>query len=321
MKTYAKRITGLMVLALAAAGAIAAEAAFFREQAVEEQLCPAEETIVLPGIKGEYRFLFVTDSHVVVMDGSESPKENSYGQDRFNMFLTDGKSAAGRFSGWMDYASRQELDGVLLGGDILDFPSQANLSFLKGRLDGLKCPYLYAPGNHDWTYPWEYMTEKGRREYLPLLAPYMRGNTDLNVLDCGEFLIAAADNSSGQFTETAARGLADVCGRGKPVILLIHVPVLTQSVLTKAREVWKGGVVLGGGNYGGIYPDDASRKVLDLISAKDSPIRAVLAGHVHFADRDMVEGADGVVQLTGDAGFKGAATVIRVTGMGSENII
>lgn len=316
MKTYAKRIMGLMVLALAAAGAFAAEAAFLSEEAVEEQLRPAEETIVLPGIKGEYRFLFVTDSHVVVMDGSENPKESSYGAERLNLFRTDGKSAAGQFTGWMDYAARQELDGVLLGGDIVDFPSQANLGFLKGQLEGLKCPYLYTPGNHDWTYPWEYLTEKGKQEYLPLLAPYTRGNTDLNVLDYGEFLIAAADNSSGQFTEAAARGLADVCGRGKPVILLIHVPVLSQSVLIKAREVWKGGVVLGGGNYGGIYPDDASRKVLDLISAKDSPVRAVLAGHVHFADRDMVEGADGVVQLVGDAGFKGAATVIRIKGDG-----
>ena len=38
----------------------------------------------------------------------------------------------------------------LLGGDVIDFPSQGNLSFLEKNLEMLEMPYLYVPGNHDW---------------------------------------------------------------------------------------------------------------------------------------------------------------------------
>ncbi len=60
------------------------------------------------------------------------------------------------------------MDAVLLGGDTIDFPSKANINYLQECLSDLSVPYMYVNGNHDWTYPWEYMTDYGKSEYLPL---------------------------------------------------------------------------------------------------------------------------------------------------------
>ena len=160
------------------------------------------------------------------------------------------------------------------------------------------------------------MTSKGKQEYLPMLSPYMGGNTAFHTLDFGEFVVAAVDNSSGQVNPEALEEYEEVLDQGKPVIVLAHVPFLTQSVLTKAREVWKSGVVIGGGNFGGIYPDETSQEFLEMTTASDSPVVAVLAGHVHFYDKDVIEGEKDVPQIVGDALFHGSALRLRITGRG-----
>ncbi len=297
-----------------------------------------EEQIVIQGISGEYDLLFLTDSHVVSLGEAaengraqtengeaqagtgaqdEESRRQEYAASRYEGFCgQDGTSSQEMFAQAMDYAREEGVDGVLLGGDIIDSPSQENLTFLSEELSTLSMPYLYTPGNHDWTYPWEYMTSKGKQEYLPMLSPYMGGNTAFHTLDFGEFVVAAVDNSSGQVNPEALEEYEEVLDQGKPVIVLAHVPFLTQSVLTKAREVWKSGVVIGGGNFGGIYPDETSQEFLEMTTASDSPVVAVLAGHVHFYDKDVIEGEKDVPQIVGDALFHGSALRLRITGRG-----
>jgi len=100
----------------------------------------------------------------------------------------------------------------------------------------------------------------------------------------------------------------------KPVILMLHVPLYTEAVLHKAAAVWKGGVVLGGGIHGGIYPDTVSTEFITLTTAKDSPVELVLAGHVHFALKSDIQGEKNIPQIIGDAGYKGKATIIQISG-------
>ena len=135
-----------------------------------------EEQIVIQGISGEYDLLFLTDSHVVSLEkrrrtgehrrrtgkrrlGQEHRMRRAAGR---SMRLPDTRAFAGQdgtssqemFAQAMDYAREEGVDGVLLGGDIIDSPSQENLTFLSEELSTLSMPYLYTPGNHDWTYPW-----------------------------------------------------------------------------------------------------------------------------------------------------------------------
>lgn len=272
-----------------------------------------EETLVIPGLKEEYTFLFLTDTHMVVPDEADSDRVEEYANLRFDEFQNEEDiSSAEQFREWVDYANEQKIDALLLGGDIIDYPSIANIEYLEENLEQLEMPYLYALGNHDWTFPWEYMTAYGEEMYLTQLEPYMQSNSAIHKLETEELIIVAVDNSANQIEPEAMEEYSQILQQGKPVIVMLHVPLVTQSVLTKAKETWSGQVVLGGGNYGGIYPDEVSTEFIERTTTKDSPVKAVLAGHVHFADRDMIN--ENIVQIVGDAGYKGSAVLLHVKG-------
>lgn len=274
-----------------------------------------EETIVVEGLSEEYDLLFLTDTHMVVSSDGDSEQIGVNASERAPLFADDkGVSSALQFPAWMEYAGEQKVDALLLGGDIIDFPSRGTLEHLQKNLNTLSLPYLYTLGNHDWTFPWEYMTDKAREEYLPLLEPMLQGNGAIQRLDMGELTIVAVDNSSNQVNGEALARYEEILAEGRPVIVMVHVPFMTQSVLGRANEVWQSAVVIGGGNYGGIYPNEESDAFVNMTTAADSPVVAVLAGHVHFYDKDYIDGEKQVLQLVGDGGFKRQGMVLHITG-------
>lgn len=274
-----------------------------------------EETVYVEGLEKDYTFLFLTDTHVIIPNEDASPQEAENEAARMPMFVPEsGISSAEQFPEWVRYANEEKVDAVLLGGDVIDTPSPSNLEWLAGQLAGLDMPYLYVNGNHDWTYPWEYMTQSGQETYLPLLQPLMGGNTAIHSLDLGELVLVGIDDSSNQVNEEVFPAYEEILREGRPMVVVAHVPFMTQSVLGKAKEVWNSPVVIGAGNYGGVYPNETSEKFVSLTTAADSPVELVLAGHVHFYDKDVIEGERNVLQLVGGPGFQGQAILIHMTG-------
>lgn len=277
--------------------------------------------ITIPGISRDYNLLFLTDTHIVLPETEASQEIMDYSSQRLAQFTEEnGIISSEQFLSWISSANEWKSDALLLGGDIIDSPSPSNIKYLNDSLKQLTIPYIYAPGNHDWTYPWEYMTEKGREEYLPLLSPYMvspenesSGNTTVHMLEFDDFTILAINNSDNQIPPEALEEYKKIVEKGKPILLLLHVPFYTQPLLDKTSSVWQNGVVLGGGIHGGIYPNDVSAEFIGLITEKDSPVAAVLAGHVHLSDISYIQGEKEILQITGDAGFKGKGTMIHIT--------
>lgn len=271
---------------------IAAAALLFAAGCGEEQPAPEisvkEETITIQGLKGEYELLFITDTHVVVRDKHAEDAVIAYDEERYSMFHNaEGVDSQTQFRAYIDYANEQSVDAVLFGGDIIDSPSEAKVEWLSKQLKRLNMPYLYVPGNHDWTYPWEYMTETGRQSYLPLLEPMMQGNTELGSLDFGEFLVVGVNDSTNQVSEAVFPEFEAMYRAGKPMLVMTHVPFLAPSLLERAREVWSGDVVIGE-EYNCIDPNEYSYHFMEMLTAADSPVELVLAGHVHFYNRDFI---------------------------------
>lgn len=286
-----------------------------KEKRVEWEKHVIEEKLVLPGVEGEYDLLFLTDTHAIIQDKSDSEQITENAKLRYaEMVNEEGASAKQQLSDWMDYAVEEQVDAVLMGGDIIDYPSKASIAYLNKQLNKLSMPYLYTMGNHDWTYPWEYMTEIAEQEYRPLLKPYMGDKTYIGTWETEDLLVITVDNSSGQVRPEALETYEKLLQTDKPVIVMLHVPLMTQSVLGRAREVWDSPVVLGAGNYGGIYPNEESTRFVELTTAKDSPVELVLAGHVHFYDKDYISGDKDILQIVGDAGFHGSAVRLHISG-------
>lgn len=274
-----------------------------------------EEYLVIEGLEKEYELLFLTDTHVIISSPEDSEQILANAAERMPLFYDGaGVSSAEQFPYWMEYANEREVDAVLFGGDIIDYPSPSNIEFLNENISTLEMPYLYTLGNHDWTYPWEYMTEKAKTEYIPALQPMIIGDGVVQVMDMGDFLIVSVDNSSGQINPDALEPYMEILEQGRPVIVMLHVPYVTDPLLAKANELWTTPVAIGAGNYGGIYPSEASTSFLEATTAEDSPVIAVLAGHVHFYDKEYIGSEKPVIQIVGNAGFVRSGIVLHITG-------
>lgn len=309
-----RRLTFIFLFAIALIFLFIFSFLFFRRPG----FMPSKENLTtyhiqIPGVQKTYRFLYITDTHILLPEENDGQQIFEYATSRLNTFSQDGvPPSSDQFPGWIRYANTKGFDGFLLGGDIIDSPTLSNLSYLGSTLEKVNIPYLYTLGNHDWTFPWEYMTEGGSVKYLPLLAPYMNNNTSIHSMEYEDFTIVSVDNSSNQINPSVLEEYRKILGKGKPIILMLHIPLYTPSLLKEAAQIWKSGVTLGGGIHGGIYPDDISTQFIALTTAKNSPVAAVLAGHVHFAEKSDIPGEKNIPQITGDAGFKGMGTIIQV---------
>lgn len=269
-----------------------------------------EEIVEIKGLKKEYSYLYLTDMHIVTLTDDNPQDVAAYATERFPQFVNaQGESSTAQFENWITEVNRVKPDGVLLGGDFIDSPSDSNIAYLEEKLDSLEVPYLYTVGNHDWTYPWAYMDQKGKDEYLPKLNPFMQNNPYIQTLELEEFIIVSVDNSTNQVAPEAMEAYKAVLQKGKPVIVMLHVPLFTEALLAKGLEVWNSPVTLGGGVHGGIYPNDVSTEFINLTKAEDSPVVAVLAGHVHFYHKEMLN--EKIIQIVGEAGYKGEGILIK----------
>lgn len=264
------------------------------------------------GLKKEYSFLFLSDTHMIQLDGTESEQITENALPRTELFKdAEGVASSERFADWIDYANDKKVDMVLLGGDIIDFPSEPNLQLLKENVDRLKMPYVFTLGNHDWTYPWDYMTENGRETYRPLFNDFTNKNPAASITECEELVILSVDNSSNQVEADALPVVDEALSLGKPVLVITHVPFSTDSLLEKAAGVWNSPVSIGMPEKGGIYPDANTIAFQEKILAEDSPVFCVLAGHVHFSD--ISDLTDSVVQIVTAPGYMGKGVLLHIS--------
>ena len=189
------------------------------------------------------------------------------------------------------------------------------MEWLQEQLAELEMPYLYVPGNHDWTYPWEYMTDYGKKHYLSRLEPMMQGNTAVQSMEIGELLFVGVDNSTNQVDPDVISDYEKLLGQDKPVIVMNHVPYTSETLMPKALEAWSSPTVIGDGDGGGIWPDEISEYFLELTTAEDSPVKLALAGHVHLFDDGIIDGERQLRQIVGNAAYEGDAVLIRITGV------
>ena len=291
------------------------------------------KTVIIPEVSREYEIWFFSDSHIIIPDENASEQLQTYTAERQPVFANEiGVESSKIFSDFIELANQEKPDMVLLGGDIVDFPSEANMKFLKEELSKLTVPYVYAMGNHDWTFPWEYMTPEGTEKYRPEYDWLMCGNFIKKMEDTGtvesleiaddmlnvknvlsdsystvveldDLVILSVDDSSNQVSDECVDEIEYALLLDKPVILMQHVPFSTEKLIEEAKNYWGNPVTLGMQIHGGIAPNQISADLFGESRDDETNIRVVLSGHVHFPYEEKI-GKQSVEIIT-DAAFKG----------------
>jgi len=274
-----------------------------------------EETIDVEALDREFNIFFIADSHISMCDDRDSELMDKASQ-RSESFKADGIEAWDRFDALIAEVNKGDDDIVLFGGDIIDSAMYASIEHIQKQFETLKQPYLYLMGNHDFEYGTEYFSPTAYEEYLPRLEA-MRGDAPYQVKEYDDLIIFTADDDNSQIDGPILEAYKTEAAKGKPIVLVVHVPIepiTGDNTLTEeCKQMWgpsqddKSRVTMG---VNGCYPNATTGEFLDLVLAEDSPVVLVLAGHIHFYHKDMLN--DKIVQIVTGAAFEGDALRIKL---------
>jgi len=257
--------------------------------------------VEIPGLKKSYRIAWVSDVHIISDLKAADDVMEEYVETLRTRYEKTFVTASGIHSKdlWpqiIDYLNCNDFDGVIFGGDIMDYCSQSNLDvFMKGyeRLKYEPEEILYIRADHDYgyTYGGEVMTETRAHE---LHATLIDGKSEYNyldefyrALDFDEFMIVGIDGSTKNPIGDQVAAIREYLQMGKPVILATHVPY--EPLIEKDKENLaalsmkvRNKIYYWSEDSENYIPDDRQKDFLnDIYKTEDMQIKQVLAGHLH----------------------------------------
>ena len=244
-------------------------------------------TIEVVGLKRDYVFLWFADLHVIADDLTEvAPADLDTVLARREKAFRNPQSKMTSLQIWQELVpclNRSRADAILFGGDICDFGSLANIQAIKDGLAQLQKPYLYARADHDVA-PWWLAARKP--EEVNALENSIDGNEPIQVLEAEDLVVASFNLSTSNLPEAGLKCFKQLYAKGKPILLITHVPFhsLEDSSMEEkciAKDGKNRNLTWGKECY--YSPNATTQEFLEMVCAEDSPVFAVLAGHLHFS--------------------------------------
>ena len=227
--------------------------------------------IKIPGIRQTRRFLQISDAHIAKAcpgDGEAEQEEVLESEKRWN---DNGISALETFHKFIRLVKKEDPDGVLMAGDMIDYYTESNVKCLNELLAGFPVEYLYVCGNHEHgSYS---LALPDVDTMYSRLAPLMRNAVSFYVRDFDGFRIVCLDNSTFDVTEEQLEKMKAVMAESMPILLVMHIPLWTEEF---EKIAWN---MLDRDEK----TTDNARAFAQLIRSEESCVTAVIAGHEHLA--------------------------------------
>lgn len=227
----------------------------------------------------------VGDTHLGLHDGRDDAYTANYRRmaqwpgdpEAFAKMLSDAKSAG--------------VDLLVLVGDIISFPTLANVEFVKRMLDECGVPWLYTAGNHDWHFEGDSGSgaeQRSRWIEKRLTGLYPKGVNPLcysHVVKGVRFVMI--DDSDYLMTREQVKFWNAEASHGDPIVLSMHIPIWTEG--------WDKRSCLGCPEWGAAidpyweieqrerWPEKATPETFGFVDAVLSTpnLVAVMTGHIH----------------------------------------
>lgn len=318
----------ISALCLSGCGKEVHETAFTDSIAPEDYGLEMETVpISIDGVKGSYVFLYMTDDQAIFEDREDL---GWFGNTETRAFRDENGIPSGEnIEHWIQYANDSKVDAFLTGGDMIDYGSAENIQTVQKKMSELTMPYLYTYGNHDSYIPWENTFADTDETFLKV---FKDNNCEFQSLDMGEFYVASIRDYQvdgiAQISAEALEGFQSLYKKGKPIILICHVPIYTAGAedLRKTLQNEYGELVVqyDAGDFGtvnkslllgedcGYELTPETEEFLKLLTADDSPVVAVLAGHLHAGWSGNL--TDKIYEYVGQPAFLNQGALVKVQG-------
>ncbi len=258
--------------------------------------------LIIPGLTREYTFVHISDLHITASEDEDSDEDKALAASRAEFW----KNQAGMYpieANEIVAARIREIspDMVFCTGDTVDYPSRSNLRRLKAFLDALGSDFILAPGNHDDV--GEDAPIELRRMFLEMTG----GSPQFRVVSLEGLDIVVINDGFVSVTEEQYRLMKNQIRKGRPILLLLHAPVFSPAAKETVWSFW-------GYNWmvGEEQQSEINRRFLKLLNENRSIVRAVFAGHIHFATGDDADHGQTVLQYTAAPCFTGFYRIIHI---------
>lgn len=286
----------------------------------EYDFATEEVTVTIEGIDKDYTIAWVSDLHLVSDHKAGEAMGDVHAEylDAINKryeglaVTSDGVHAEELWPEIVKFLNYNEFDGVILGGDIMDYCSNSNIAMIKEGLDNLSIPYIYIRADHDYGayYGGVFFTEEEARK----LHQSIDGDQiSYKFWDKDDFLVLGIDNSTKDMPSYYLDMVVDVFSRGTPVIMATHVPYgsMIDPSLEELSIQERNTIYYWSEASEHFKPGDITRQYLDLIYGKDTMAVQVLAGHLHASWDGLI--SEQVPQHIFSPAYSGSIGVIHVS--------
>ena len=179
------------------------------------------------GLTEPARLCVIGDTHLSLCDARDADHE-------IHCFRMGGRSDPKKkaeiqrhFTRTLARAGEGQVDLIVLVGDIVSFPSLANVEFVRSSLDACGVPWIYVAGNHDWHFEGEEGSDLAQRERWTKtrLAPLYQGENPLMSSRMVKGVrVVMIDNSAYHVLPEQVTFWRQEAAKGDPVCLCMHIP-------------------------------------------------------------------------------------------------
>lgn len=252
-----------------------------------------ERTLKVKGLKTPKNIVAITDLHLTFCDERDSDEYSQKLHSERSYMFPNGDRC---FAEIREYVRKTQPDAVMACGDIIDFPSAANLDAIDEFFNKECKNYVYALGNHDWNYPKTYNSIYNWLDNVPKFKVIKNGNPYVQVTDLGDVLLVAIDNQADRVFPETVKQFKEVLKLQKPLLVCMHVPPycppIAEEILSDDRH--KDLLLMMGvpkeyehllKHYKSCLANEATTEILEIFKDPNVPIIATLSGHVHFESK------------------------------------
>jgi predicted phosphodiesterase len=289
-------------------------------QIPNDTLFALETVIRVPGLQQPLTIMQVTDCHLTEVDERDdvniqkhAHKQKAYFEER------NFSTSEVNLERFRHRANEPDIDATVWTGDIIDFPSHANLNRISQQFGFLKKPYLYTLGNHDWLHAHQEVNDQTRESNYGCFSTWMPEFPGYQVLRVGGVKLVALDNSNYQLEESQWKRLVVEMESDEPWLLFMHIPfclpVLEQAVIRKfdapilmAAEHW----TAESRKHWHVEEDTPFTRLFAerIVSGQTGHLLGIFCGHVHFPFEESF--GDNRLQYVTGPGFAGQYRLIRL---------
>ena len=211
-------------------------------------LSPDGRTLNLPwgGLGEQVRVWVAGDTHFGMFDDrdarhADNCRRMSWLGANYAETVRTQKAA---FERMLTDAKREKVDLLLLVGDVVSFPTLANVEYVTGALKASGVDWMYVAGNHDWHFEGDLGSDLEQRDrWIPRrLGPFYPTGEDplMQSRVVKGIRFVAIDDSAYLIRSEQLEFWKAEAAKGDPIVLAMHIPLFVEGwgILTCGCPDW-----------------------------------------------------------------------------------